>query len=144
MLTVEELLNIGEGSKSVALKVIDRELIFDESYAENGMIAVFSGFKIDSDGLAEIFLDWDRFKEINIPLEVSDFFINKDGKESTGTMKEAGLYPENGIEKIYFDLHSDSGFELYESDTVTKAIKMWKDSNSDKSFVEWMAEKIVK
>jgi len=98
------------------VKVIDRKYMFEERYAENGMFGrvTYVDYRADQDEEGYIvFIDWKPYKEHNEALEAKDWSIYENNKlVGTGTMKEAGYFPENGIEDFWFDVGKETGITL--------------------------------
>lgn len=142
-ITNKDLFELLKVNGSLTVKVSNSKL-FEESYAENGMVGVITSGKIDgvdnNETRYEFTIDWNKYSENNIPLESHDFFIPKTNNE-LGTMKEAGYYED--VERFYATDTVNSGFEiLNENSSELKIFKLWKNSGTNMSYPKWTEEMI--
>lgn len=130
----KDLLNL-KTDGSVLLIVNSLEDMTDDIYAQVGMIGVLKNvyyeYPEDKDTSEDVVvladIDWEAYKGVNIPLESKNWYIVSSGERNLGTMKEAGMYPKNGIETLYLMSERDSGFELYESETKRALLEAFKE-----------------
>ncbi len=92
---MSKFFNIGD-----TIKVGSIENLTDDVYAMPKMMGKFLG--ISEDNIPDVMIltiDWSAFDDINIPLESHDWYIDTNG--NLGTMKEADIYPIDGIETLF-------------------------------------------
>jgi hypothetical protein len=143
IVTNNDLFELMKGVSELTVKVVNRDVVANEkSYAENGMLGVITNISIegvyDNSTVYEYKIDWEKYSDINIPLESESFYIpGLNG--GLGTMKAAGYYPVNGIETVYATDICDSGFEIVDNNTnEMKLYLMWKEHCSDITYIQWL------
>ena len=122
-----------------ALKIIVSDgSVLDETYAEKGMVGKIVSIEKDYDDVYKVAVDWNGFESTNEPLEDRKWYLDLD--KNLGTMKEAGLYPSNGIEEYYFGFDYDTGFEVADK-ALENAIAAFNSDETTDSFSTWLAKK---
>lgn len=135
-----------------------RELL-DDTYAEAGMLGRVLCVR-SYDGLYDVDVDFaSEFEEHNIQLEGTDWYLPGSydlqsfrHEIPTGTAREAGLYPENGIETLYFGQECVGGpwFELVKGPApvvpitimqLADAYRLWKAGASELRFGQYLVNR---
>lgn len=139
----EELFKLMSTLSELVVTVVDANELNEETYGTNGMIGVIKHMEIQDHGyrdgiiVYQMDIDWIKYADNNIPLESHDWYLKKD--EGLGTMKEAGMFPKDGIETLYTTSGFPSGLEILSSESnKLKLYDLWKNSNSEMSYVKWL------
>ena len=148
---IKEFVDSIKDNLPVTVKIVNSKLLFEDSYAENGMIGKIISIGVrkdqedDSYWCYRILINWNDFEDINREFESHDWYIGK-GTEELGTMKEAGMYPKDGLEDYYIDYDIESPFEIYgENGIVIKYLNMYNEENTENiTFTEWLCKKLDK
>ena len=128
------------GLKDLEFKV-NTEFEVDETYCVKGMVGVLKKAYKEEDYVI-IQIDWEKYSDTNIPLESNDWYIGS-GTDKTGSMKEANMYPKNGLEDLYVMIDDDLDIELI-SNTKSILLQEWKDSEDSKlSYLEWLEKQVM-
>lgn len=140
---IEDLMKI-PGEKIVKIK--ENNTLFEDSYAEPGMIGKIISITKDREGYYRVKIDWNGFEDYNEQFEAKDWYID-DIKQ--GTMKEAGMYPKDGIEEYFVDPDSDD-FELTDDIIVNylekynEYVNSLNENETPMTFVRWLISLIEK
>ena len=102
------------------VSVRDDSVMLD-SYAQKGMIGrvvdIRYEHRSEDDPCGDVMavkIDWKAHEAHNLPLESKNWYVydkSGNGRRRMGTMKEAGFYPEDGIELNFVMEKSDSGLD---------------------------------
>jgi len=111
-----------------------------ETYLEAGMRGRITGSRAAHDGLFHFTVDLTGFEEINAGFETANYY-DKEGA-AVLTARQAGFYPEDGLEALYVDadlanileLVPDARTALHEEYLKTRATPA-------ETYLEWLENK---
>jgi len=127
------------------LTVVGTSGLTDDVYAEKGMVGEFISIEEEpahGDSVYLLKINWDTYEEINKDFESDTWYLN--AQQDTGTMKEAGEYPKNGIETLYVmgDAEVEIDFMIgTDSEALLKAKAAYKEENPKETFLVWLSNK---
>jgi hypothetical protein len=140
MKTIQYLIELIQAGKK-PIVTFKQDISDKESYPEAGTRArATAASQPDSDGVIEITFDYSEFDEINIPLELTNYY-DKSGAPSL-TARQAGYYKP--IDIIYFDA-SEKLEQLMdiESDVDVSIFEAFKQEATEFSYVQWLESKFL-
>jgi len=94
------------------ITMVKKQGLHEDIYAEIGMIGVLTKidiFDLDLDDTIILSIDWNINQDTNKEFESNGWYL-KDGL--TGTMKEAGEFPKDGIEEIHVMKNDEAHFTI--------------------------------
>ena len=112
-----------------------------DAYIENEMYVNITNIDIDEDDVVIVSVDWAQFISHNTKFEGSGWYIPGTYQQATGTMKEAGIYPNSHKEDVFLMNEDDLIFQEIKIDSYEKAKKVYAKSNSVFTFEEWLSRK---
>lgn len=128
---------VNEGKNPVIKFNSKAEKDFDESVDPN-MFGRITGVG-EEYGECFIIVDLNDFEEHNRSVALPNWYDSDSNPRLTWF--ESGMYPRNGIVKLYLYSNEDLPFDIVEQNGLTKE---YLDTKSSKSYVEWLEHQIIK
>jgi len=140
-MTTQRLVEYFKHFGEFEIRITDKTKINDGVYAEEGMVGKIIAVKYDFNDVYDITIDWNGYEDINEPLEAKNWKIGEAMMPmNLGTMKEAGMYPDDGKEAYYSELLFDNGFELFNYSLVG-AFEEYEKIETKDTFASWISQK---
>ena len=134
---IDELVDLFKMVGPLIVRVRPDNGLFDETYAEPGMVGrLIDAYFDSSDDCFVVKIDWNGFEPINNSLEARDWHLPSG---ELGTMKDAGMYPEDGIEKYWIE-SGTKPFDLVDSKQAAyyKRYLNYVEHGGDRLFLDWL------